>query len=161
MNLFILDRMPVTAARYYCDKHVEKIILEAVEMMGYAYDPGEFILPRVKSFKSHENQPMARWVRGSKQNFDWTYAHTEALCEEHFFRYDKPHSYMSHVKWIGSNMPVDNLSNFGQTDWPRCFGDWSDVIETTNDAVQDYRRYYMVAKRFATWKKRQMPYWFV
>lgn len=162
MNLFILDFMPVTAAQYNCDRHVIKIILEAVEMMAYAYDADDFKpLKWVHKANRHLNHPMSRWVRASRQNFDWTYQHAVALCQEYTFRYDKVHSYEQHVQWIGMNMPIDNLSNFGQTDWPRCFGPWKDILETTNNAVQDYRKYYMVAKRFATWKKRPIPDWYI
>ena len=161
MNLFILDLMPVTAAVYNCDRHVVKIILEAVEMMGYAYDPGEFkTLPRLLRMGRHLNHPMSKWVRESKQNFDWAFQHTIALCDEFAHRYDHEHSYRKHVEWIGSNFPLDNLSDRGRTDWPRCFGPWREAVGVTDDIVYDYRRYYMAAKRFATWKKREVPYWY-
>jgi len=162
MNLFILDWMPTTAAIYNCDRHVVKIILEAVEMMAYAYSPGKFILPGYKRSNRHFNHPMSQWVRMSRQNFDWTYQHAIALCQEYTFRYEKVHSYEKHIHWIGRNMPIDNLSNLGQTDWPRCFGPWRDTVGVSNNAIQDYRRYYMVAKRrFLTWKKRPIPDWYV
>lgn len=160
MNLFILDLMPQTAAQYYCDRHVVKIILEAVEMMGYAYDPGKFILPWVKHSSPHYSHSMSKWVRGSIQNFDWAFQHTVALCQEFAYRYDHEHSYLAHVNWIGSNLPVENLSTYGRLDWPRCFGEWRETIGDSGDIVYDYRRYYMVAKRFATWKKRPIPEWF-
>lgn len=161
MNLFILDKMPNTAAIYNCDRHVVKIILEAVEMMGYAYNPGEFILPGFSHSRPHFNHPMSKWVRMSRQNFDWTFLHAMGLCHEYTYRYDKVHAYQKHVEWIGANMPINNLSNIGQTDNPRCFGKWSDIIEPTNDVIQDYRKYYMVAKRFATWKRRPIPEWYI
>ena len=160
MNLFILDYVPTTAAQYYCDRHCVKIILEAVEMMGYAYDPGEFILPWVHKKGKHRNHPMSRWVRMSKHNFDWAYQHAVALCQEFHFRYDHEHTYQKHIAWIGSNIPQYNLSDLGPTDWPRCFGEWKEIIGDSGDIVNDYRRYYMVAKRFATWKKRTIPFWY-
>jgi hypothetical protein len=161
MNLFILDLMPVTAAQYNCDRHVIKIILEAVEMMGYAYDSGEFKpLLLLHSKGKHVNHPMSKWVRGSKQNFDWTLQHANALSDEYTFRYGKQHAYRTHLHWIEMNLPVGNLPNFGQTDWPRCFGEWRDIVGVTNDVVYDYRRYYMLAKRFAKWTKRLAPEWY-
>jgi len=161
MNLFILDLMPVTAAQYNCDKHVVKIILEAVEMMGFAYDRGSFKpLPRLKLSNPHYNHPMSQWVRESRQNFDWAFQHTEALCDEFLYRFGHEHSYRPHVNWIGMNLPIANLDDIGRTDWPRCFGAWKDKIEETDDIVYDYRRYYMLAKRFATWKKRGTPEWY-
>lgn len=161
MNLFILDLMPVTAAQYYCDRHVVKIILEVVEMMGYAYDQGSFKpLPWLHFSSRYANHPMSKWVRGSKHNFDWAYQHAVALSEEYTFRYDKIHAYHKHLLWIGMHLPIDNLSDIGQTDWPRCFGKWRETVGITDDIVYDYRRYYMAAKRFATWTERPMPYWY-
>lgn len=160
MNLFILDRIPEIAATYYCDRHVVKIILEAVEMMGYAYDQGKYPpLPWLKHKNPHFNHPMSQWVRDSRQNFDWALRHSIALCDEFAFRYGKEHSYRRHITWVTFNIPL--LSDTGLTDWPRCFGQWKEDIELSDDAVYDYRRYYMLAKRsFATWKKRPMPEWF-
>jgi hypothetical protein len=161
MNLFILDWMPVTAAQYNCDRHVVKIILEAVEMMGYAYDNKKFLpIPNLLHSSKYYNHPFSKWVRASRQNFDWAFQHTTALCDEFAYRYGHEHSYRPHVEWIGMNFPLDNLPNLGQTDFPRCFGKWKETIEISDDAVYDYRRYYMLAKRFATWRKRPTPEWY-
>lgn len=32
MNVFVLDKDPVLAAKYHCDKHVVKIILETQQI---------------------------------------------------------------------------------------------------------------------------------
>ena len=34
MNKFILDRDPVLAAQYQCDKHVVKMVLETAQIMS-------------------------------------------------------------------------------------------------------------------------------
>lgn len=128
-------------------------------MMGWAFDDGKFILPWVRHSNRSYRHPMARWVRESKQNYDWTYLHTVALCDEFMLRYDHEHSYKKHVLWIGANFPLNNLSNLGRTEPPRCFGEWKEVIGDSGDIVQDYRKYYMLAKRFATWKNRPVPEW--
>lgn len=161
MNLFVLDLMPVTAAQYNCDRHVIKIILEVVEMMGYAYDKGDFKpLPLLYKKGRHVNHPMSLWVRGSKCNFDWTLQHAYGLCDEYSYRYDKVHAYRKYIDWIAFNLPINNLPDFGRTDWPRCFGPWKEVIGNSGDIVKDYRKYYMIGKRFATWKKRPIPEWY-
>lgn len=153
--------MPITAAQYNCDRHVVKIILEAVEMMGYTYASGEFEpLPLLHKKGKHKNHPMSRWVRGSRQNFDWTLQHATALCDEFAYRYDHEHAYRVYLNWISLNLPLDHLPNYGMTDWPRCFGSWKEIIGDSGDIVRDYRKYYMLAKRFATWKKRPIPEWY-
>lgn len=130
-------------------------------MMGYAYDHGKFKpLPWLHNKGRHYNHPMSLWVRLSRQNFDWTLQHAFALCHEYTYRYDKIHAYLPHIGWIAEHLPLDNLLDLGLTDWPRCFGQWRDIVGVTNNVVFDYRRYYIVAKRFATWKKRPTPEWF-
>ena len=37
MNRFILDKGPITAAKYHCDKHVVKMILEECQMLSSAH----------------------------------------------------------------------------------------------------------------------------
>jgi hypothetical protein len=164
MNLFILDFQPEQAARYYNDSHVRKIILEAVEMMGYAYDQGNFKpLPWLSVNSRYVNHPMSIWVRTSLQNFDWTLQHTYGLLDEfaHRQKDNHQHAYRKHVDWIALNLPLKNLINIGQTDWPRCFGQFRERVGVTDNPVHDYRRYYMIAKQeMAKWTRRPTPEWF-
>lgn len=162
MNLFILDRMPVQAARYNCDSHVRKIILESIEMMGYTYDEGKFEpLPLLHKKGRHLNHPMSLWVRQTKQNFDWTLQHAYGLSEEFTYRTGKIHAWHKHLDWIAFNLPLNNLYDYEQTDWPRCFGEFKEIIEVTDDAVRDYRKYYKLGKRhLAKWTKREIPEWY-
>jgi len=37
MNVFYLDRDPVTAAKMHCDKHVVKMIIEYAQLMSTAH----------------------------------------------------------------------------------------------------------------------------
>ena len=37
MNIFVLDRDPELAAKYHCDKHVVKMVLESAQMMCAAH----------------------------------------------------------------------------------------------------------------------------
>lgn len=163
MNLFILDRMPEQAAIYNCDAHVRKIILEATEMMGYAYNKGEFApWPWVSSKGRHFNHPMSKWVRESRQNFDWTLQHGYALCNEFEYRFGKKHKCKDYMDWIAMNIPIDNLENTERTDWPRCFGAYKEDMDLTQDAVFDYRNYYKIAKRhLIKYTKREIPEWYV
>jgi hypothetical protein len=159
--------MPVQAARYNCDAHVRKIILESVEMMGYAFDRGRFDRGRFEPWPwlhtkgRHKNHPMSLWVRSSLQNYDWTLQHAYALSEEFTFRFGKIHKCHSYLDWISSNLPLQNLGSSRLTDWPRCFAGYQDTVGVSEDVVYDYRRYYMIAKRhLANWTKRPIPDWY-
>ena len=37
MNIFVLDRDPELAAKYHCDKHAVKMVLESAQMMCAAH----------------------------------------------------------------------------------------------------------------------------
>lgn len=153
--------MPAIAAQYNCDSHVRKIILESIEMMGYTYDDGNFKPWPWISGNRYLNHSMSVWVRESKRNFDWTLQHAYALCEEFAYRFGKKHKCVKYLDWISSNLPLKNLSDTRQTDWPRCFGSYKETVGVSDDAVFDYRRYYMIAKRhLAVWKKRPTPEWY-
>ena len=46
MNIFYLDKDPVKAAKYSCDKHVVKMILESAQMLCTAHrvQDGEMVI---------------------------------------------------------------------------------------------------------------------
>lgn len=157
MNIFFLDKMPKLAAEFTADAHVRKSILECVEMLGYAY-PKKIKKPwKWKGDRSHHQ--MSRWVRYSRQNFDWTLQYAYALCEEFEHRFGKTHACVEHLDWISHNLPMDSLPDIGKTDPPRCFEDHD--IDLSEDAVYDYRRYYKIAKdHLAKWTKREVPFWY-
>ena len=68
MNIFYLDKDPVRAAEYHCDKHVVKMILESSQMLctahrllsgeDYCNDKGLYKL-------AYKNHPSTKWARES------------------------------------------------------------------------------------------------
>ena len=58
MNIFILDKNPIKAAREHCDKHVVKMIVESGQMLSTAHrllDGKEYIE------KSRTGRNIKRW----------------------------------------------------------------------------------------------------
>ena len=85
MNLFILSLIPTEAAEAYMDKHVSKILLEAVQMLCTAMHvlvPDTPIKDDLYK-QAHLNHPVSIWVRTSRDNFIWTLDLVEALHEAH------------------------------------------------------------------------------
>ena len=73
MNLFILSLIQKEIAKYMMDKHVSKILLEAVQMLCSAkrvLDPEDEINDRIYKL-AHKNHPVTIWCRKSRQNFIW------------------------------------------------------------------------------------------
>lgn len=153
MNLFHLDLDPVLAAQANVDRHCVKIITEANQLLATVYENGK------APYKwTHVNHPMAIWVRESKENFDWTVKHCEALCSEYTLRYGKFHKGENILNWYKNNTP--NIPSLGFTKVPRCFGEYKNIIKESDDHVTDYRLYYLIGKKHLfSWKNRKRPDW--
>jgi hypothetical protein len=68
MNIFILDEIPEKCARYHCDAHVIKMILESAQMLSTTVrlsgiDRGYKI--------THQNHPCTLWTGESLSNWQW------------------------------------------------------------------------------------------
>jgi len=172
MNIFRLDKDPFKACEYYQDLHVNKIIIEGSQLIANCY-PLERLkepdCPRTQKgtprVYGNYNHPLAKWVRESKQNFDWTIKHLQGLIAEKEYRFGpKKHFTESFVLWAKDH-PAD-LPDKGETEYPQCFKTFAECI-VLGDPVKGYQNYYNTAKREfqfgksvkkATWTKRSIPY---
>ncbi len=98
MNLFILHTDPVIAAKYYCDLHVPKLVVECYQMLGSAVrkhgaTDEQMPLTQKKTplVGGYPNHPVTIWVSMSRDNYRWTIAHALALCSEFQKRFGKEH----------------------------------------------------------------------
>lgn len=148
MNIFILDESPYLSAKYHCDKHVPKMILESAQMLSTVLD-GPYK-------PTHKNHPCTKWVAESWSNAMWLWQLTKYLNEEykHRFNHMKDHKSWVAIKDLDLVMPTmlpdEPLTPFAQA-MPEEY--------KNDDAVQAYRDYYH-SKPFATWDKcGDKPYW--
>ena len=116
MNLFILSLDPAKIAEYMMDKHIAKIILEAVQMLCTTQrlltaasasgvkecDPCVYKI-------AHKNHPVTIWCRASQANFIWTLDLIDAMHAEWKYRYghpaDKQHKSYSVAQYLRRNVP--------------------------------------------------------
>lgn len=90
MNIFYLHTLPQIAARYHCDKHVGKMLIESCQMLATAHH--HFGNGKAVSYKpTHANHPSSVWVRESRLHYDWVAALARELGREFFKRYGKHH----------------------------------------------------------------------
>ena len=151
MNIFKLDESPVVSAKYSCDKHVVKMILESAQMLCSVQPEGT--APYKRSFYNH---PCTKWVRESARNYEWLLLHAYALCDEYTSRYGKVHKTESVIEWCDNNRP--ELPNIEMTEQPTCMPDYC----KTESVVDSYRKYYINEKaKFAKWKDGNIPSWFI
>jgi len=166
MNLFVLDRDPVEAARQNCDKHVCKIVLEAAQMLGLAHQVYNPAVPTwMYNAHTHRNNHVSKWVRETLANYRWTVAHGLALAAEYTRRYGKTHGEASRkpgratpldvLLWCRDNEPAIPdlpLTEFRQAVAEDCY---------RPDVVEAYRLYYIRYKsRFAKWRSGPYLDWY-
>jgi hypothetical protein len=154
MNIFLLDNDIEQCAKYHCDQHVGKMILESAQLLCTALNQRGFTTPYRST---HVRHPCTLWVGDSLDNFQWLVRLSYALNDEYCWRYDKKkdHASIAVVKQIeDAEFPSLGLTPFAQA-MPLQYKD-------QDDAVTAYRRFYCVEKSaFATWTKRETPAWFV
>ena len=156
MNIFVLDENPVVAAKYACDNHCVKMILESAQMLCSAYPEGTAPYKR-----SYYNHPCTRWSRASTENYDWLVEHAYALCEEYTRRYgNKVHKSQQVIEWCDKNRSDLELPIGMLTEHPMCMPDY---CKTDSNVVESYRNYYINEKsHIAHWKKLDnVPHWYV
>jgi len=166
MNLFILSLCQKEIAQWMFDKHIVKIILEAVQLLCTAkrlIDPDDPINEELYKI-AHKNHPVTIWVRQSYQNFIWTLKLVNEMHKEWRYRFEhnkKCHkSFLVAIK-ILKNMPSPNkFEHKGLTPFALAMPNKYKII---NNPVESYRNYYMSdeKKHLLKWSKREQPEWFI
>jgi len=176
MNIFVLDKNTINAARMQCDKHVVKMVTEAAQMLSNAFDDSQrpirlrnpddyremtlqfpdYVEPYRRCYLHH---PCSRWATRTYGNFMWLLLHGIELGRQYDIRYDKVHRSTNVLNWILGNMDLANIDHSSSviTMHPQMMPD--ELMG--DDVVEAYRRYYIRDKaRFAKWNKGvQAPSW--
>lgn len=155
MNIFVLDTNPVKAARYQCDKHVVKMILETAQILCTISDH-----PDTPYKPTHTNHPCVKWAEQSFENKEWLINHGLALAEEYTRRYQKIHKSSSVIEWVSGLFLKIDYEYDGLTPFVQCM---PDVYKVENDPVTAYRNYYIGEKsKFARWDRlNNTPDWWL
>lgn len=154
MNVFYLDENPRRAARYHCDRHVVKMVIESAQMLSTAHrvlGNDDECLYR----STHVNHPSTAWARSSNENYAWLYLLFRYLSGQYRIRYGKEHLSWTKLGNILINQPK-NIPIIPFSPPPQCM-----PKEYKNEnTVTAYRAFYIGEKsHFATWKTT-IPYWF-
>lgn len=167
MNLFILSLDFQECAECMFDKHVSKILVEAVQMLCTAIqivDPENEIASKIKVYKiAHKNHPVTIWMRTSLDNYIWTLNLVDAMHKEWKFRYNHPPEKMhkSYVvaKYLREYAPsADKFPSKGLTQFALAMP----VECKRDDPIESYRIYYQSPdkQKIASWKNREKPAWY-
>jgi hypothetical protein len=141
MNIFYLDKNPAVAAKYHCDKHVVKMILETAQLLSTTV----YMTDRDCGFHiykpTHRNHPSAVWVRSSMQHYKWLSMLGIFLCLEYTKRYKKVHKTQAIMENLFMYTP--DIIDRGWNDPPQAMPDEFKQENT----VEAYREYYRVVKK--------------
>ena len=153
MNIFFLDYDTTKCAKYHCDKHVVKMILETAQLLCGSH----WVIGGEAPYRlSHKNHPCAIWVRESLSNYLYLCDLGLELCKEYTYRYGKRHKSQDIIEWCLENKP--SINDIGFTEPPKAMPDEFKV----NDVIESYRIYYKKGKsKFTSWKNREVPEWFL
>jgi hypothetical protein len=163
MNIFVLDNNPIHCARYHCDKHVVKMILESAQMIctTHATNKNKNLNYTIPYKPTHMNHPCTKWVRDSLGNYLWLMELTKALNDEYRYRYNKD---VDHKSWSAiKDLPLPNINNIGRTSWARAMPIECKIDNTgqrDTDVIESYRNYYSTHKKdILFYTKRDQPSW--
>jgi hypothetical protein len=156
MNIFVLHKNPITAARMHCDKHIPKMCVEAAQMMASAlrrHGATDEQMPLTKSgtpYKGgYKHHPCTVWVGETRANFSWLSLHAIQLCYEYKKRFGKTHACKQPIRSMANMIHmIPKLSRIIHTPFAQAMPD----EYRDNDAVKAYRAYYH-SKQFAKWEK--------
>ena len=157
MNLFILSLIQKEIAECMMDKHVSKILLEAVQMLCSAMHVLEPGMHKDIYKMAHKNHPVTIWCRTSRENFEWTLKLIDCLHEEwrHRYQHTKTHKSYLVAQYLKEHIPT-NFPETGLTKFALAMPD----EYKTDDPVESYRAYYLSKRPIASWKNRSPPSWF-
>lgn len=126
MNIFYLHPDPRRCARWHCDKHVVKMLLEAcqllftchwymAELAGLPEPPYLHCAPRRGYKPVNPHHPCGKWLRESLDNYRWLIRLAHCLVDEYHFRYgNKTHACEEQLEWLTMVEPL-HLSSKGFT----------------------------------------------
>ena len=154
MNIFFLSLNPKECAKYHCDKHVVKMILESVQLLYSAWWVLEDRAPSDTPYKlTHKNHPCAVWVRTSIVNYRYLWLLATYLCQEYTTRYGRTHACERHLASLRAaprSIPFIPMTLPAQA---------MPIEYKHKNPITAYRTYYIKDKRrFAKWKT-QIPAW--
>jgi hypothetical protein len=151
MNIFLLDKNPDKCAKYHCDKHVVKMIVESAQMLCTAHWQTGSKAPYKPT---HTNHPCNLWVRESLDNYIFLCKLALSLCKEYTLRYGKIHKSQDVIEWCVKNKP--KIARRGLTKFALAMPE----SYKSNNAIKSYRDYYRNEKKdFLNYTKTKKPRW--
>jgi len=167
MNIFYLSKKTSRCARWHCDKHVVKMILETAQLLYTAH----WVLDVTPDFSSAPSRlsgeagympirnvkhPSALWARSGLLQYMWLCDLGMALCVEFRHRFSgRAHACEEHIFWLYAHPPAA-IPRIPWTQPPQAMP----PELRRADSVVAYREYYRKNKaHLLTFTGRARPHW--
>lgn len=158
MNIFHVDKSPMVAAMWLCDKHIPKMILETAQMLSTAHHRYETVHANRLYKAAYIHHPMTQWVWETGNNYQWAFCHYMWLLDEfnkRGFKNGEPHASFRLAPLLFV-LPDPLLSSYSE-DWmneytrpPLCMPE----VYHRDCHIEAYRAYYKGDKSsFAVWER--------
>ena len=162
VNIFFLDKDPSKCAKYYCDKHVNKIMIEICQILSQIHylEIGNKAPYKYTTTISNNLAPF-RWASTSTGNYKYCINLAESLLDEYKYRYNKnTHKSERVIIWLKNNIPknikVGKRTKFMFTNNVNIY------IDYYKDQVIASRNIYIDFKcKSDKWTKREIPEWYL
>jgi hypothetical protein len=176
MNIFFLSVNPRRCARWHCDKHVVKMILESTQILYTAhYMNGgmaivEEFAPICKSTGkrgyrvTHPKHPSVMWACEALPHYLWLCRMALCLVDEHQYRFGPTarHSCEEHLLWLIQVPPPGLINKLKWIKDPTPA--MPDEYKVADSAIQSYWNYYRGSKKergLFKWSRRHTPHIFI
>ena len=161
VNFFFLDTNPKKCAIYYCDKHVNKIMVEICQLLSNVIHHNTKLKPPYKKTTNiPESLAPYRWANYSKGNYIYLLNVAKALLKEYKYRYDKDeHKTEKVIEWLEKHIP----NHFKHKKRTKLFytNNISIFSKYIKNDVDCFRYIYVIYKcKNDKWTKRGKPVWF-
>ena len=171
MNLFFLSMDPKECAKFHCNKHIVKMILESAQILYAVWhligESMDWEPDTLKPYKlTHAKHPVILWAKHSKGNYYYLCNLGMELCKEYTRRYKRTHKSEEHIEWLTNNIPP--LQNDKFTVPPQAVPidlrknvDNLPLHKQIFKTILVYRSYYIRDKAgFSKWPDGETPVWF-
>jgi len=161
VNFFYLDKNPEKCAKYYCDKHVNKIFIEICQLLCNVIHHNTNLIPPYKKCKNiNINLAPYKWAEESKSNYIYLLNLADNLCKEYKFRYNKKtHKSEVALDWLKNNIPkkfkYKNRTKLKYTKNIELFKKYF-----KNDIIASRYIYVIYKCKNDKWTNRNQPEWY-
>lgn len=160
VNLFYLDKNPKLCAEYYCDKHVNKILIEILQILSQIHHMiGDKQPPYKKCTAIKPKLSPFIWAMKSISNYKYCCDLAFYLLKEYKYRYNKnDHKCSIPLEWLSNNIPNSikgiRRTKFILTDNVSAYQDYFSDVDASRYIYVDFKC------KSDKWTLREKPKWF-